>query len=131
MPAATVCWMTVDWALPSDCSVAKTRRASTPQVPIVLIRWLHTSAGEVKPTSFFGAGAVAAAVEAVADWAGMVLMTAVAAAATATRETQARFMDASWQGDGGRLTRLCQGSGVFCGGEHAVVSAAPTSTRPK
>src|SRR4051794_20690688 len=114
MPAATVCSICVDWALPFDCSLAKTRRASTPHVPTALIRWLYASAGVDRPMSFLGAEDVAGtAAEAVADWAGMVLMMAVAAARPATRGTQARFMRACWRGLWGRLTRLCRDRAVL------------------
>ena len=96
MPAVTACLMTVDWALPSDCSEAKTRRASTPQAPTSVIRWFHRLDGADIPTTLTGIGEMG-----VADCAGELERTVVATARPATRETKARFMGDFLGGVGG------------------------------
>src|SRR3954447_25355783 len=102
--AATAWEMTEDWARPSDCRFAKTRRADTPHAPTSEIRWLHIPAGADMPMTFGAVAVVAAAVRgagaASADSAGVVVMRAATAARPASAETRARFMDYSFGGSG-------------------------------
>src|SRR3954452_12582962 len=107
--AATAWEMTEDWARPSDCRFAKTRRADTPHAPTSEIRWLHIPAGADMPMTF-GAGAVVAAAvrgagAASADSAGVVVTRAAPPARPASAETRARFMDYSFEFGGMAATR--------------------------